>query len=149
MDENTESLHQARRNLREAERTLRSIETNLRKTEEELAGIRDWVGDATAELEAATAAGDPVARAHALQSLANAADSRRNFERIAAEFSQLQQRALRTADGARQVIRDVSTIPTSAESPGPRHPIDPAFEPKPCPVALARDPVSRLIGETA
>ena len=126
MDENTEILREARRNLRDAERTLRSIATSLRETEEELAVIRDWVSDATAELAAATAAGDPIARTHALQALANAADSRRNFERIAAEFAQLQQRAQRTADGARKVIRDTSPLATSTESRGPRHPIDPA-----------------------
>lgn len=120
MDENTEILREARRNLREAERTLSSIATNLRDTEEELAIIRNWISDATAELQAATAAGDSVARAHALQSLADAADSRRNFERIAAEFAQLQQRALRTADGARQVIRDVSLLGLSTESPSPQ-----------------------------
>ncbi|MFM9090115.1 MAG: hypothetical protein ACKOUK_00015, partial [Verrucomicrobiota bacterium] len=115
-----------RHNLRAAERTLRSIATNLQETEEELAIIRDWVSAATAELATATAAGDPVARAHALQALADAADSRRNCERIAAEFSQLQLRAQRTADDARNAIRDCSPFATSAESHGPRHPIDPA-----------------------
>lgn len=126
MAENTEILRETRHNLRAAERTLRSIATNLRSTEEELAVIRDWVSAATAELATATAAGDPVARAHALQALADAADSRRNFERIAAEFSQLQLRAQRTADDARNAIRNFSPFATSAESHGPQHSIDPA-----------------------
>lgn len=128
MDENTEILREARRNLREAERTLRSLAADLRESEHDLAVLRDWVSDATAELDAATAAGDPVARAHALQALADAADSRRNFERIAAEFAQLQQRALRTAEGARQVIRAAAVLaPTNVMRP----PAPAAGEPAP------------------
>lgn len=126
MDEDTEILRATRRNLRAAERTLRSIATHLRETEEELAVIRDWVSAATAELATATTAGDSVARAQALQALADATDSRRNFERIAAEFAQLQQRAQRTADDARIALRNFSLFATSAATHGPRHSIEPA-----------------------
>ncbi|MEI6784908.1 MAG: hypothetical protein WCQ21_28765 [Verrucomicrobiota bacterium] len=110
-------LRAARRNLREAESALRSLEASRRAHEAEIASLRAWINEATADWRAATAAGDPLARARALQELADAHDSLRNFERLAAEFSPLRQRAQLTADHARQVVHEVSLLATNSAQP--------------------------------
>ena len=107
-------LRAAYRNLREAESTLRSLEASRRAHEAEIASLRAWINEATADWRAATAAGDPLGRACALQELADAHDSLRNFERLAAEFPQLQQRAQLTANHAQQVVREVSLLATNS-----------------------------------
>ena len=113
MNQIAEILREARRNLREAEHTLRSLEASLQENAHDLAEVRAWIADANAELAEVTAAGDPVGRARALQSLADAHDSLREFDRIASEFSLLQKHAHSTAERARHVIRDASLLAAS------------------------------------
>ncbi|MGH7995595.1 MAG: hypothetical protein ACREFX_04505, partial [Opitutaceae bacterium] len=97
MDQTAAVIRDARRNLRDAECTLRSVEASLRGNEADLAAVRAWIGTAAADLNAATASGDHVLRNRALQALADAHDSLRDFERIGAEFMELKSAAVRTA----------------------------------------------------
>ena len=129
MDETAAVFRDASRNLREAEHTLRSIDANLRQWKDQLdprsftiAMIRAWISAATADFNAATASGDPSGRDHALQSLADAHDSLRDFERVGAKFAQLKLTAQSTADRVRQILRDAQIIAADTEKPGPANP---------------------------
>jgi hypothetical protein len=122
MDETAAVFRDASRNLREAEHTLRSIDANLRRNQADIAMIRAWISAATADFNAATASGDPSGRDHALQSLADAHDSLRDFERVGAKFAQLKLTAQSTADRVRQILRDAQIIAADTEKPGPANP---------------------------